>query len=352
MPEQDPYLTPSMEMQTPESIGIAEQMSRVRQVGPEVGHATLDLIEASEQHEALESRGIVSPQAAMLELTSRSEAGVSLTKLENTVGDPNSVLNTIDTMEAPTDEKKAEVSARAIALLRTDGLNIISPPVPAGSVGKEAYDGTQRDRKMFTAGETGGSSRTESYFSQLFAGAVNPELVQRVAEGLQGKKILNLGGGNAKLTAELAAHGVQSAEVINVEPYPSDSALEGGGYDHIVQENPAEQNFFERSELPEQSVDEIWAVFSVPAYLGTDKEVNTVFDNVKRAIKPGGIIRMSHFGLAESASDVAGTSFAERTEALMGSLESAKDEGYLVEVVTSHNGTKTLIMTAPESAVA
>lgn len=330
-----------------------EQLQHIQQLGPEVGHVTLDLVEIDKQHEVLVEKGIVSPQAALLELTSRQEMGVILAKFpEKNVSDLNAILTTVDTMKPLSDAEKTEVSTRVIAGLRATRLDVPGPPVPAGSVGKEAYDGTQRDRKMFTAGETGGSSRTESYFSQLFAGAVNPELVHRVAEGLQGKKILNLGGGNAKLSAELTAHGVQSAEVINVEPYPSDSALEGGGYDHIVQENPAEQNFFERSELPEQSVDEIWAVFSVPAYLGTDKEVNTVFDNVKRAIKPGGIIRMSHFGLAESASDVAGTSFAERTEALMGSLESAKDEGYLVEVVTSHNGTKTLIMTAPESAVA
>ena len=73
-----------------------------------------------------------------------------------------------------------------------------------------------------------------------------------------------------------------------------------------------------------------------------------MFSNLKRAIKPGGVIRISHVGFAGTVDGSGG----DRIAALEQSLTSAASEGYLVEVVKVRNNEKTLIMKAPETKVA
>lgn len=266
--------------------------------------------------------------------------------LEERVDDAASLLTRLDEMPALSAVDRERKSAASLAWLTTERLSL-SAPVRAGSEGKEAFDLTQRDRRMFGRSETGGSGNAESYATELFVGALNPELISDVADSLDRKTVFNLGGGNSKLSAELAEHGAHT-EVVNVEPYPSEqleNATAEEGYDHLLQENPASPDFFEKSGLPEQSVDEVWAVFSVPAYLGTAGEVSALFDNVTRLVKPGGIVRISHLGVVNAQPG------DERVAAMHASLEVAKEKGFLIETSKSTRGIS-LFMTAPEQDVA
>lgn len=97
----------------------------------------------------------------------------------------------------------------------------------------------------------------------------------------------------------------------------------------------------EQSGLIPGSADEILAAFSVPAYLETPQEVVTLFDNITHLLKPGGHARISHFGIVDAEPG------DPRHAAIIGSLEKARQDGYLIEIVkTSIN---TLILTAPEA---
>ena len=258
------------------------------------------------------------------------------------MANPDALLSSLDVQAALSAAERHTVSVANIGWLRQHTQSLRhAAPVAAGSVGKEQFDGTQRDRGMFKAG--GGAASHESYASELFAGAANPEIIRHIAEGLDGKTILNLGGGNAKLANELRKHGAR-AHISNVEPYPSDRALADPESDPIILENPAESGFFEKSGITPHGIDEIWAVFSVPAYLGTPDEVTTLFDKVKTAHRPGGIARIGHLGF------VGGDADDPRLETLFAQLELAAGQGFLVEPVeTKARGVITLIMSAPEA---
>ena len=87
-------------------------------------------------------------------------------------------------------------------------------------------------------------------------------------------------------------------------------------------------------------MDEVIAVYSVPAYLGSEQEVTTLFDNIKQLLKPGGRARIGHLGIVDAAEG------DPRLGAIMRSLEQSATEGYLLEAVDVR-GTTTLLMTAP-----
>lgn len=283
----------------------------------------------------------MSPESTLLNATHPETKGkVLFTKsLDRTIDNASQVVEYIDAKSPLSTEDRESRSSVTLAHLRTESLRL-SAPVPAGSEGKELYDLTQRDRKMFEAGATG-ASKHESYATELFAGSLGPEIIDHIVENLDGKVVFNLGGGNSKISEELAVHGAQT-EVINVEPYASDKAKNPNeGYDHLLEVNPAKADFFEKSELPEHSADEIWAVYSVPAYLGTAEEVTNLFDNITALIKPGGVVRISHLGI------VGASEGDPRITALTNQLENAKAKGFLLETTKTSRGV-TLLMTAPE----
>ena len=280
----------------------------------------------------------VSKGATLLRLTAERPT-LSLAKLEYQVPNAKDILAKVGSIEKPSMELRKIISKQSIDWLRTRDLRV-DAPVPAGSIGVESFDKTQRDRKFFVAGETGGASKNESYCSQLYAQASNPEIRDEVIQSLEGKYILNFGGGNAKIGKELRDNGASSVRVTNIEPYPSESALADTEGDPIISANPARPGFVEQSGIEPHSADEILAVFSVPAYLGTSEEVSVLFNNIKTLLKPNGVTRISHLGF------VGGSQEDSRAQTLIHELEKAAEEGYLVETVQL-NGLDTLIMTAP-----
>jgi len=287
---------------------------------------------------AAESPASVTAAATLLEMTStKPEGGIRLAKLEHQVDEPEQILNNLPTKVELTFEQRSRLSEQNLRFINSRNL-IMAAPVQAGSQGAEAFDKTQRDRGMFERGI--GAASHESYCSQLFASASNPEITKFVAESLDGKTIVNLGGGNAKIAHELReSHGVQ-VDMKNIEPYASERALQDPDSDPIISANPAEANFFETSGLDQHSQDEVWAEYSVPAYLGTAEEITNLFDNIQKLLKPEGIARIGHCGL------VTGENNEGRRQALIDSLKAAADKGYLIEAVDV-NSKLTLLMTAP-----
>lgn len=285
----------------------------------------------------------ITPDMALLRLThERPGVGISLKKLEYRMPDASAMLQSLEGMPNPSEAEKRRVSGETIAYLRSRDMRLAAP-VPSGSKGAETFDKTQRDRAMFKPGKTGGASSHESYCPQLFAGVSNPEVQHYVAARLEGKTVLNFGGGNAALRKELQnEHGVENVKMINVEPYPSDHYSSDPDRDTYTSANPAEPDFSEKTGMQPNSADEIWAVFSVPAYLETAEETCQLFDTVTTMLKPGGRARIGHLGF------VGATENDPRKDALLDSLTRMADRGYLIEVASLPAGSDTLIITAPE----
>lgn len=295
---------------------------------------------AAEQAEAPKLPRPVSSAAFLLQETWNPEGGgLRLKKLEYAVKDPEPLLLRLQNLGEPSPTEKFKVSAASIRYLKSLGMALYAP-VEAGSVGAEQYDKTQRDRRFFRRSDTGGAGNAESYASQLFCGASNPELQRFVANQLEGKTIVNLGGGNAKIAKELRDDFNVNINMTNVEPYPSEASLNNPEADPLNISNPAELDFVEKSGISPHSVDEVLAVFSVPAYLGTVEEVRTLFENVKTILKPGGHARFSHLGIVGAQEGDA------RVGAIVSALELAAGQGYTVEIVKTN--IINLILTAPE----
>lgn len=338
-------------MQTPhalreeEPVVIAEALQDELAAGlpEETVKGVLDRIDGSGVEYGEKEPGLppaITGASVLLRLTSERN-GISLKKLEHTIPDAGPLLSSLNHLPKPTEEERQQTTQKTLSYLQSRPLSLAAP-VAAGSVGAEAYDKTQRDRAMFRAGKTGGAGSHESYCSKLFAGASNPEIQEYVARSLEGKRVINLGGGNAAIGHELMVdHGVRDVDIINVEPYPSAAIADNPDADPICVANPAEKDFIDVSGIQPHSAEEIWAEYSVPAYLGTPEEAENLLANIQTMLKPGGIARIGHLGFVGGGMD------DPRKGALIDSLRTLGDQGYLIEVVAMPSGDETLILTAP-----
>ncbi len=333
---------------------IEESLRDLAEVDPDKMERIIGRIELANQDMGSDGSGVEygekAPQlpaptteaAALLKFTCERPAGkVYLGKLDYMVDNPGTLLSSLDHMAPPTEEEIRQTSRQTIAYLRSQTLSL-SAPTPAGSIGAESFDKTQRDRSMFLS-KPGGASSHESYASKLFTGAANREIQQYVVDSLDGKSILNLGGGNAAIGAELRqTFDARNIAITNVEPYPSERAMADAESDPIITANPAESDFIDKSGVKPHSADEVWAVFSVPAYLGTAQEVGTLFNTIKTVLKPGGVARIGQLGFVDGGMD------DPRKTTMLDTLAQLSDESYLVEAVKTDAGDTTLILTAPK----
>ena len=284
---------------------IEESLRDLAEVDPDKMERIIGRIELANQDMGSDGSGVEygekAPQlpaptteaAALLKFTCERPAGkVYLGKLDYMVDNPGTLLSSLDHMAPPTEE---EISSH------------------------------------------------ESYASKLFTGAANREIQQYVVDSLDGKSILNLGGGNAAIGAELRqTFDARNIAITNVEPYPSERAMADAESDPIITANPAESDFIDKSGVKPHSADEVWAVFSVPAYLGTAQEVGTLFNTIKTVLKPGGVARIGQLGFVDGGMD------DPRKTTMLDTLAQLSDESYLVEAVKTDAGDTTLILTAPK----
>ncbi len=191
--------------------------------------------------------------------------------------------------ESPSETKQ---SADVVAILESIERSIGTHRAGAEANPKDevAFDKTQRRRKFFEIQPGQGAAKRETYWNTLFF-PYNTEATRAFAkEILDDKTILLLGGGKARLKEEMEQNNILAKEVLNVDPFVSETET---GADTIIPLSATDEN------LPDiirergiESVDEIWAEYSVPAYLENSDEIKNLFKNIDILLAPDGYARI------------------------------------------------------------
>jgi hypothetical protein len=152
------------------------------------------------------------------------------------------------------------------------------------------FDQTQRDRKFFDRQYGKGNSQYETYWNTLFFPYNTKETRAFAKEILDNKTIALLGGGRAKIGKELEEYGIKPKNIVNIDPFieiPEPDA------DTVVSANAADNKFMEKLEEHNiKKADEIWAEFSVPAYLETPEEIIQLLKNIDSLLAENGNARI------------------------------------------------------------
>lgn len=169
---------------------------------------------------------------------------------------------------------------------------------------------------------------------------------------LEDKKILVLGGGNSLV--DLCSSGtIKPRQIVDIDPYRIAESLEKGKNDNY-------QSFAYRAEdgaLPSKLskfgfFDEVWALYSVPHYLRSEKDIATLFLNIDALLAPGGVARIfpltlnvdDLFYLIKEKGGDAGLSLSKtRINTVIDSIYHLNTIGYLIEIKEG-----TLLMTKPK----
>jgi len=194
----------------------------------------------------------------------------------------------------------AELNAQAIEVVeaaisyhdkRLQGLN------------SNEFDTTERDRKFFETNPTSPSSKRETYWNTLFFPLITPECREFAKKFLDKKKIVLLGGGRSRLTEELEENDIHPQQILNADPYvekPED------GSDTVVPISASSRDFKGKmSSLGIEKADEIWAEYSVPAYLEDPEEISQLFDNIDQVLAENGTARIWPLEVGGSGDDEA-----------------------------------------------
>jgi hypothetical protein len=151
----------------------------------------------------------------------------------------------------------------------------------------ESYDKTERNRKFF---EEGAQKGGETYWNTLFLSFNTRDTREMAQEILKDKTIVLLGGGRARLKEEMLANGISPKEVLNIDPFVSD--VEPGA-DEVIPVSATDEG------LPKilagrgiEKVDEIWAEYSVPAYLDNPTDIKQLFKNIDQLLADNGSARI------------------------------------------------------------
>ncbi len=153
-----------------------------------------------------------------------------------------------------------------------------------------SFDNTQRNRKFFEIQPGKGSAKRETYWNTLFF-LYNTKATREFAKKiLDNKTIVLLGGGRSQLKQEFKEHDIIPRDIINVDPFV-DNIEEAA--DPVILINAADKNFIEKMHLQGiDGADEIWAEFSVPAYLDDPEEIKQLMQNIDLLLVPGGTARI------------------------------------------------------------
>ena len=154
----------------------------------------------------------------------------------------------------------------------------------------DSFDETQRSRKFFEIQPGKGAAKRETYWNTLFF-PYNTEATREFAKKtLDDKKIVLLGGGRSRLNEELQENGITPREITNVDPFVEN--VEEGA-DPVIPLSASDEDFIENMrEQGIDSADEIWAEYSVPAYLEDPKEIQQLIQNIDELLAEGGSARI------------------------------------------------------------
>lgn len=154
----------------------------------------------------------------------------------------------------------------------------------------DSFDKTQRSRKFFEIQPGKGAAKRETYWNTLFFPYNTPATRAFAKKTLDDKTIVLLGGGRSQLKKELAENNIVPREIVNVDPFVEN--VEEGA-DTVIPLSASDDNFIDK--MREEGVtkaDEIWAEYSVPAYLEDPKEIQLLIQNIDALLAEGGSARI------------------------------------------------------------
>jgi hypothetical protein len=154
----------------------------------------------------------------------------------------------------------------------------------------ESFDKTQRSRKFFEIQPGKGVAKRETYWNTLFF-PYNTKATREFAKKiLDDKTIALLGGGRSQLKKELTENDITPRKIINIDPFVEN--IEEGA-DRVISLSASDDNFINRmTKEGIVGVDEIWAEYSVPAYLEDPREIQQLIQNIDALLVEGGTARI------------------------------------------------------------
>ncbi|MEK7460656.1 MAG: hypothetical protein AAB647_00380 [Patescibacteria group bacterium] len=224
--------------------------------------------------------------------------------------------------QEPVSGMREKVDLRAALALIEQSISMHSFPKRGGENGppdEAAFDQTARSRKLFETQPGTGAAKRESYWNTLVSPYVTPEVAKRM---LNDKTIMLLGGGKSHLKEEMVGSGISSREVINVDPYVS---LPEPGADPVMPWSATDPHLVEKLQSKQvKQANEIWAEYSVPAYLKDPEEIKQLFTNINALLADGGTARIWPTMIGDSGNE---TQNLACKAALMESLQKLADSG-------------------------
>jgi hypothetical protein len=191
------------------------------------------------------------------------------------------------------------------------------------------FDETERRRRFFETRPGGRTAGRETYWNTLFF-PYNTAATRSLAQDmLRDRTILLLGGGRARLGEELARYDITPARLLNVDPFVDQ--VEAGA-DPVIPVSAADAALAEKLNALVGQAAEIWAEYSVPAYLDSAAEIQRLFHNIDRLLAEGGHARIWPTAVKTGTPDEVN----DRAAALMSSLEVlAGTGGYTITAFTA-----------------
>lgn len=176
----------------------------------------------------------------------------------------------------------------------------------------------------------------------FFVDKNTPEAQERLRLELENKKILVLGGGNS-LVDLCSSKIIKPKKIVDIDPFRVAESVEKG-----INENYESFGYgAEDAELREKlskfgTFDEIWALYSVPHYLRTKKDIQALFHNIEGLLAHDGTARIYPLTintddlyevLKNSGEQAFNTIAKERMDAIIDSIMELEQKGFSIEIV-------------------
>ena len=173
----------------------------------------------------------------------------------------------------------------------------------------------------------------------------NPEVQEKLRRELENKNILVLGGGNS-LVDLCSSQTIKPKNIVDIDPFRVAESIEkgiNGNYQSFAY--GAEDADLTRKLSKFGAFDEIWALYSVPHYLRSKKDIQTLFYNIEELLAEGGTARIYPLTINTddlyevskiSGEKVFKDAVRERVDAVIDSIIDLEQKGFNIEIV---NGT-------------
>lgn len=176
----------------------------------------------------------------------------------------------------------------------------------------------------------------------FFADKNTLEVQEKLKLELENKKILVLGGGNS-LVDLCSSQTIKPKKIIDIDPFRAVESVEkgvNGNYQSFAY-GAEDRDLVEKlSEFG--TFDEIWALYSVPHYLRTKKDIQSLFYNIEQLLASHGTARIYPLtintdDLYEVLKSSGETAFKEaaqdRIDAVIDSIMGSQQKGFSIEIV-------------------